>query len=121
MTDDKDDTILDLSPLDPQRDPAHWEALVQSITRRAVANRVEANREAPGLFFGLFQLTRPALALALGLAVVVWTGALVSRPGASVAQPQDPTLSLLSWANAETMPEPSDMLATFGGSHDTGR
>ena len=121
MTDDANDPKLDLSPLDPQRDPAHWEALVQAMTRRAVAARAEANRQEAGLFFGLFQLARPALALALGVAVVVWTGALVSRGGASVTQTEDPTLSLLAWATTDAMPNPSDILATFGGSYDVGR
>jgi hypothetical protein len=111
---DNDDK-LDLSALDPQRDRARWEALVRSITRRALAGR-----ERPGLFFGLVNFARPALVFALGLTVVVWTGALVSRRSAGVYPTQDPAMSLLSWASAETMPEPGDILATFGGYDDSG-
>ena len=111
MNDDK----LDLSPLDPEQDEERWEALVTSITRRAVAAR-----ERRGLFGEMLTMSRPALALAAGVAIIVWMGAISMRHAEHAPSREDRVMTLLSWANAPTMPEPSEILATFGGNHDSG-
>ncbi|MBI5507698.1 MAG: hypothetical protein HY903_02980 [Deltaproteobacteria bacterium] len=111
-----DDEKIDLSPLDLAQDPARFERLVARITGDAVARR-----QRPPLFAALVALMRPALAMAALSVAVIWGGAWfvpARRPSSAAA---DPTQTLLAWAASGRVPEPGEILSTFGGSHDPGR
>jgi hypothetical protein len=61
----------DLTPLDPRREPEHWERLVRQIMARS-AMELQRRQAAGafGLFDGLLTWSRPALATAAALVVL---------------------------------------------------
>ena len=61
----------DLSPLDPRRDPQHWEMMVRRIMARSAAELQRRQMAGHfGLFDGLLAWSRPALATAAALALL---------------------------------------------------
>jgi hypothetical protein len=81
------ETWTDLSPLDPQRDPERWEALLRG-TRAAAAGELARRAFAAGPGGSLARWVRPALALAASL-VITAAGmlALAERTPANSAAP----------------------------------
>jgi len=110
------DDRFDLTPLDPSAaDPARWERLVRSTAARAA----EARRQSPVLL-QLVAWSGPALAAALGLAVLVWTATFVTgSPTQTASTTEDPAFSLASWASSGEVPATSDVLDLLGGGHDS--
>ncbi len=90
-----DDERLDLSPLDPTRDGARFEAIVRSVAARVVARPM---RDASSILLAWW---RPALALAASLALVAWGPALLTLGApASNSLSSDPAAAILEWARA---------------------
>lgn len=87
---------MDFSPLDPTRDAERWQRMLRSVSERVILRRA-APRTIP---FQLVQWARPALAIAAGLTIIVWVGALLGKP---VLLPQaDLNQALSQWqANSD--------------------
>jgi len=98
---------VDLSALDPSRDPARWEAMVRRTAARGLARRRAS------VASQIAAWSRPALALAAGVALVVWTGTLAYTPTAE----SDPAGKLLEWASTDSSPATSEILETLGSRH----
>jgi hypothetical protein len=73
----------DLTPLDPERDPARWEALLRR-TRAAAAAELSRRAFAAGPAAPLLRFVRPALALAASL--VIAAGSLLALADGGEAQ-----------------------------------
>ena len=75
---------VDLSALDPRRDPARMDAAVRSITREALARR--AARRQPAVLGELAGMLRPVLAAAAVIALIavptLWRAPATARPAA---------------------------------------
>jgi hypothetical protein len=110
-----DEQKIDLSVVDPSRDAARWERLVQSVARRAVA----ARRRRLTVGGQLLAWARPALAIAAGVALVSWVGSLASpEPDAPVAESQeDPAIVLARWASSDERPSATKILRVLGERH----
>jgi len=76
----------DLKPLDPERDPARWEAL-RHRTRAAAAAELSRRAFAAGPAAPLLRWARPALALAASL-VIAAGGMLALASGGEAQQTQ---------------------------------
>jgi hypothetical protein len=103
------DDRIDLSPLDPSNDRERWEELVGSIATRAVA----ARRQSPVLL-QLVAWSRPALAVAAGLALAIW-GVSAVAAGDEAAADSDPAYALSNLADADELPSASLLLQLLGG------
>jgi hypothetical protein len=80
---------VDLSPLDPERDPARWSALLDATRRRVGAVLLERNRERD-VFELMGEWSRPILAAAAALLLLLGgAGAMLGR-----AEPRAPTDAL---------------------------
>jgi hypothetical protein len=91
----EDEQPVDLSPIDPARDGARWDALVASVAARARARR------RPSLARELVRRGVPAFALAAAAAALVWLAKPRPRPA-----PDD--------APAPTSRDATDVIATWG-------
>lgn len=104
-----DDDRMDLSSLDPGRDPERLERMVRSVLSRADASRPHAYAEA------LVARGRGAVLLAGLLAALAWVPALAGRgnavPDASVA---DAVATVAGWAEAGTIPSGADVYRVLG-------
>jgi len=74
----------DLTPLDPERDPARWEALLRR-TRAAAAAELSRRAFAVSPAAPLLRFVRPALALAASLAIAA-AGMLALADGGEAQQ-----------------------------------
>jgi len=114
MNDDR----IDFSPIDPSRDRERWKRTIESIAARAAA--------APGaprpLSAQLAAWTGPALALAAGVALLVWLAAPPAGPPAPQPAPdaprEDPAFALQRWALGERTRSLWDELAKLGVGHE---
>ena len=104
-----DDERLDLSPLDPTRDAARFEAIVRSIAARAGARPM---RDAASI---LLTWWRPALALAASLALSAWGPTLLrARSAAGGSSSTDPAAAVLEWARAGAPSSAAEVLDSLG-------
>jgi len=103
-----DDDRVDLSALDPARDPARWSALVTAAAARAAARRrASLSRAVAG--YGL-----PAFALAAAAALAIWLFA--PARGAPVIEPETYSASdgLAGWALRGDA-DGASLLSSLGG------
>jgi hypothetical protein len=118
MTDRK----IDLSPLDPSRDPLRWERMVRSVAARG-AEAAARGRPAT-LALQLVAWARPAMAAAAALALAVWVPAwLRAGPTATTTPPStttpagtaaDTAARLAAWAATDESATASSLLLTLG-------
>jgi hypothetical protein len=112
------DERVDLSALDPSRDPERWDRMVRSVAARAVAARRRRN----SVRGQLVAWTRPVLAAAASLALASWAGALASGRGRHEAPPpeqrEEPAFVVAQWAASGQVPSTSRILEVLGGRHD---
>ena len=110
----EDDEKIDLSALDPSRDGARWERMVQHVADRAVAPRP------PAVVIDLYRHARPLLAAAAAIAALAWLPALASDgqrgQAATSAATSDSIATLAEWAERGEAPASADLLTTLGGS-----
>ena len=106
-----DDSPLDLSPLDPKRDPAHFERLIRAVLENARRKAPE-----PWLALDLVQRWRPAMLAAAFLAAVSWLPSLTRRSAApeSGAASADPVEQVSDWASAGRVPSDVDPVQVLG-------
>lgn len=113
---------VDLSPLDPARDPARWEGLVARITR-AAAPELARRADASSAVVSIAAWLRPALAAAAAImAVSAATLFLVDgRSETVLAEASDtiPGLNLPSplgeWLNEDTPPTVVEVMVALEG------
>ncbi len=104
-----DDRRIDLSPLDPGRDPERFERMV-----RAVLDRADAPAPHPWAS-ALVARGRVAVALAAVLAALAWIPALSARRNAApAANGSDTVATVAAWADAGTIPEGVDVFRVLG-------
>jgi hypothetical protein len=103
-----DDDRIDFGPLDPSRDGPRWQAQIAQVVARALARR-----RARSVPTQLAAWSRPALAAATLLAIVVWVLALLPR----APEPSDPTALLSQWAVTGEVPATGKILELFGEDH----
>ncbi|MCC6897420.1 MAG: hypothetical protein IT377_00520 [Polyangiaceae bacterium] len=110
MTDDP----VDLSALDPARDPANWEARIAAVTTRALA----ARRRKVSVESQLALWARPSLAVAASLALITWAG-VWAFGGRAPAAPRsgDPAIELARWASTGELPATPQLMKLLGDSH----
>ncbi len=116
------DEPIDFSPLDPSRDAARWERMVQAVAARGQAARAQS---VPLL---LLKVGRPALVVAAALAILCWAPMFLRGPvdtssstvQASVATQakaqKNPALQLSAWAANDELPATAELLSTLGES-----
>jgi hypothetical protein len=93
------DPRIDLSSLDPAKDPLRWERMIRSVAVRGAAG---ASRRRPGwLAVQLAAWVRPALACAAALALVAWVPTWLGHGTRAPADPsagRDRAAALVDWA-----------------------
>ncbi|MBI2894024.1 MAG: hypothetical protein HYY06_10765 [Deltaproteobacteria bacterium] len=105
-----DDSRIDFSPLDPSRDPERWRRMIDSITARALAAR------GPGSIpQQLLAWSRPALAMAAALTLVIWGAAWASGPEPAPQARTEPAVTLAAWAADDELPPATEILQILGG------
>jgi len=111
-----DDSPIDLSSLDPSREPERWKQLIDKIAWQARA----AHRSRTSVSHQLVAWTVPALAIAAALALVVWAGALSVAQTGEVARQStsDPAFVLARWAMTDERPATSAIWQVLGGRSD---
>jgi len=108
---------VDLSSLDPMRDPQRWDRLVESIASKAWA----ARRRRLTVTHQLMVWARPSLLAAAVVALLPWVAALAAGTAAeqdNVTQ-TDPAYVLAQWAQSDERPPASTILKVLGERHDT--
>lgn len=104
-----DDDRVDLSALDPARDPARWNALVTATAARAAARRrASLARTLTG--YGL-----PAFALAAAAALAIWLLAPARGAPAITTESYSASDGLAGWA-LRGDPDGAGLLSSLGGS-----
>lgn len=104
-----DDDRVDLSALDPARDPARWNALVTAVAARAAARRrASLARALAG--YGL-----PAFALAAAAALAIWVLAPTRGSPALTTETDNASDGLAGWA-LRGIPDGAGLLSSLGGS-----
>lgn len=93
-----DQPPVDLTPLDPARDPARWEAAVARVMARA-AGELERRAAPPSPILLLAGWMRPTLAAALAVAVL--SLGVLARSG-----PDEPALARTGVAEELGLPDP---------------
>jgi hypothetical protein len=107
---DDDDDRLDLSPLDPARDPRRWESLVARTTARALAGRAAPP---PTLRAELARYSVPLVAAAL--LVCASALALAQRTSTSSASDGLSADAFSEWANQGDIPAGVDLVTSLPG------
>jgi hypothetical protein len=79
---------MDLSPLDPGRDPERWSALLDATRQRVAAALVERGRERDP-FDLLSEWARPVLAAAASLLLLLGSAGAILGRGAATPPPTD--------------------------------
>jgi len=104
-----DDDRVDLSALDPARDPARWNALVTAAAARAAARRrASLARTVAG--YGI-----PAFALAAAAALAIWVLAPARGAPAITTETDNASDVLAGWA-LQGVPDGAGLLSSLGGS-----
>ena len=104
---------IDLSALDPSRDPGRWDAIAESVAARGLAARRRRNT----VSYQVRAWAWPALAVAAAVALVSWVGALTQPAEPAVATEPEPAFVLAQWASADERPSTDQMLQVLGASH----
>ena len=105
-----DERRIDLSALDPGRDPERMERMVRSVLARA-----EAPPSHP-FAAALVSRGRIAVAAAAAIAAAAWIPALAGRRTVSATSEagSDPVATLSAWAQADAIPEGADLYRVIG-------
>ncbi len=104
-----DEGRIDLSSLDPGRDPERFERMV-----RAVLERADAPASHP-FASALVARGRVAVVAAALLAALAWVPALAARRGAAPAPAgSDAVATVAAWAQAGTIPDGVDVYRVLG-------
>jgi len=98
---------IDFSDLDPARDRMRFERMVDAIVLRAV-EAADAPAGTAALMRQITAWSRPTLALAATLTLLVWAGALMSRP--STPESNAAVWSLSTWALNDQVPSATEIL-----------
>ncbi len=106
MSDEK----IDLSSLDPSRDPVHWELQIAAVVARGLARR----RAASSVAGVVLAWARPSIAVSAVAAVIVWVTVAIFPVRPPPAASGSPTAALSAWASANTAPSTAEILETFG-------
>ena len=118
MSDETNDERIDLSLLDPSRDRERWERRIEAVSSRAAAAR-RAPRSVPAQ---LASWAGPALALAAGLALVVWLATPSRKPPPPHPAPSgaasDPAFALERWSVGERPASVWEELEMMGVGHE---
>jgi hypothetical protein len=101
---DLSENPVDLSSLDPARDPARWDRIVAATAARARARR-SLSRE-------VVRRGVPEFVLAAAAAAVIW----LARPRAAPAPTRAPADVLATWAMDGGEIDPRELLLAGGGS-----
>jgi len=105
-----DDDPVDLSALDPARDPVRWNTLVAGVAARAAARR------RPSFARALTGLGIPAFALAAAAALAIWLFAPARGAPPITAETYSESDGLAGWA-LRGDPDGAGLLSSLGGSH----
>ncbi|HTT71252.1 MAG TPA: hypothetical protein VMG32_08500 [Anaeromyxobacteraceae bacterium] len=103
-----DDDRLDLSALDPKRDPDRFERMVKAV----VAGVRPREARVHPLLLSLLGFGRMAVACAALLAAVAWVPALVRWREAGRTR-RDRVALVSSWAEAGQIPKDADLFRTL--------
>lgn len=128
MTDpEAESAAVDLSILDPRRDPEAFERLVRRATDAAMRAQAHALRraEAPGssVLDGVALWARAELAAAALIAALTVPLLLSHRPASMRATPRAPTSlaeasgiprPLVEWARGQRIPDPGELVSALG-------
>jgi len=111
-----DDSPIDLSSLDPSREPERWKQLIDEVVEQARA----AHCRRMSVAHQLVAWTVPALAIAAAFALVVWAGALsvAQRTATAHNSAADPAFVLARWAMTDERPATSAIWQVFGERYD---
>ncbi|MGE0324179.1 MAG: hypothetical protein AB7K71_25730 [Polyangiaceae bacterium] len=90
---------IDLSSLDPARDPERWQLRLDETVYMAI--RARDRRITVG--GQIYLWTKPLLGIAAGIAAIVWTGALLSG-NSETTTVEDPHATLSAWAAEGEVP-----------------
>lgn len=85
---------IDLSPLDPSRDAARWDAAIARVVARAQAGRK------PSVMRELSRSGAVFLAVAAAAAAAMW---LLRRPPTPASAERDPVTEWTRWASGEAV------------------
>src|SRR5512140_747229 len=108
-----DDDPVDLSALDPARDPVRWNALVAGVAARAAR---AATRRRASLARALTGYGIPAFALAAAAALAIWLLAPARGEPPITAETYSESDGLAGWA-LRGDPDGAGLLSSLGGSH----
>ena len=109
-----DDERIDLSALDPSRDAARWDQMIESVAARALEAR---SRPSP-VALQVVAWAPAALVLAAAAALVVWLAPTGSGTPAATPPAQQPAaFALAQWASSGELPKTAELLETLGGDH----
>jgi hypothetical protein len=104
-----DERRIDLSALDPGRDPERFERMIRSVLARAGEPGSESVPAA------LVARGRIAFAIAAAAAALVWAPLLATRGGsASEARTSDPVALVSAWAEQGAIPAGVDVYRALG-------
>jgi len=103
-----DEARIDLSALDPGRDPDRFERMVRSVL-------VRSDVPPPHPFASaLVARGRVAAVVAAALAALAWVPALSGKPGTAAAVAGDTVATVAAWAQAGTIPDGIDVYHELG-------
>jgi len=103
-----DEARIDLSPLDPGRDPDRLERMVRSVLARAEAPPPHPFASA------LVARGRVAVVVAVALAALAWAPVLAGKPGTAPAASGDAVATVAAWAHSGAIPEGTDVYHELG-------
>ncbi len=113
-----DDDRIDFSALDPKRDPARFERMVQAVV-------AGVRPPAPAVYPLVLQLVgwgRAAVAVAACLGVAAWLPSLargrLSATDSPTSNGSDPVELVSAWAETGNVPSDIDLVQALGGLHD---
>ncbi len=107
---------VDLSVLDPARDPLRWDRLVESVASGAWT----ARQRRLTVTHQLVTWARPALLAAAAAALIPWAATLASKSGSErdTMTQSDPVFVLAQWAQSDERPSATRILQVLGERHD---
>ena len=105
---------LDLSPLDPMRDPGHWRAVFDGTLQRVDAVLRERLRQRDPLELIADWLKPVLLAAAVVMAILVPVEIALERREAEAEQVQRLVTLSANWARAEAKPTAADFVRALG-------
>jgi len=117
------DDPLDLTPLDPSRDPGRWRGMMDAVMRRvepSIRSRAAVAPTVLELIRGWARVAVPAAAVTAGL--VLGISQALSAPRGRILARTDPVeqwlagdVAIPAWLRAERPPSPADLLLAPGG------